>query len=204
MPEGAALSIFRLLTSSNIQHADMPPTTKELKKWATYLKQIRSFFDSRGFTEVSTDYLVPSGAFEGTIDVLHVTFAGGASELHTSPEIEMKRLLAKTQMSLYQICKCFRDDPPTGVHLREFTMLEFYRVAADYRFVLQDMKELIQQVAGTHLMFEEIRMGELFLKHLGIDFECASRRNRLRSLIEEREFDRTLHRGHGRICFLSS
>ena len=113
----------------------------KVKKWAWLLKQVRAFLDERGLTEVSTSNLVQVGAFEASLDVLKV---GNFGELHTSPEIEMKRLLAETPVSIYQICKCYRDDPTnTGIHLKEFTMLEYYRVGADCRDLLRAFRDLM-------------------------------------------------------------
>ena len=119
-------------------------TVTALRRWAGLLAQIRRFFDERGFVEITTRHLVPSGAFEGVIDTIP---AGKFGELHTSPEMEMKALLSTAPVSCYQICRCFRDDPlQTGIHGKEFTMLEFYQVGADYAGIRELMKELLAAV----------------------------------------------------------
>jgi len=162
------------------------PATK-LKAWAQFLREIRAFLDERGFFEVSTDYLVQAGAFESTLDPLKVTYSTGHCELHTSPEIEMKRALAETNLSIYQICKSFRDDPITGVHQREFTMLEFYRISSDYRMTIQDMKELLQRVAHRTLNFEEYTIQEAFLRATGIDLDRVREVTAFRDEIQRRQ-----------------
>jgi lysyl-tRNA synthetase class 2 len=154
---------------------------------AVFLRRVRAFLDSRGFTEVTTDSLVPAGAFEGTIDPLEVRFKGGSAELHTSPEIEMKRMISATLLPLYQICKCYRDDPPTGIHLREFTMLEFYRVNADYQPIMSDVRDLMNELAGRKLAFEEISVRDLVLRYTGIDLDRAVDATSLRREIESRQ-----------------
>jgi elongation factor P--(R)-beta-lysine ligase len=121
-------------------------TVTALGRWARFLADIRVFFDGRGFTEVTTRSLVPAGAFEGVIDALKVSFGTGKGELHTSPEMEMKGLLAETGLSCYQICRCFRDDPDTGIHGREFTMLEFYGVGETYDGIRRCMTELLNHL----------------------------------------------------------
>lgn len=120
---------------------------------------------------MTTPNMVPAGAFEAAIDALRVSYAGGAAELHTSPEFEMKRLLAEHRRSIYQIAKCYRDDPPeTGVHLREFTMLEFYRMDGTYRDVIEDTKAIFEAAAGRSLSFAEIGVEEALKKTTGYTF----------------------------------
>ncbi len=125
-------------------------TVTALRTWARFLSQIRRFFDDRGYLEVSTRHLVSAGAFEGVIDSVQASHAGGKGELHTSPEMEMKALLSETSLSCYQICRCFRDDPlETGVHGKEFTMLEFYGVGLDYDGIRKLMGDFL-----AHLGYE--------------------------------------------------
>lgn len=131
-------------------------TVTAIRRWAQFLSQIRRFFDARGFTEVTTRHLVQAGAFEAVIDPVRGTYEGGAGELHTSPEIEMKGLLAETGISSYQICRCFRDDPlETGVHGKEFTMLEFYGVGMGYDGIRKLMAELLAELGHKGLLPEK-------------------------------------------------
>lgn len=141
-----------------------------LKLWAEFLSNIRSFLDSRGYTEVTTDALVPAGAFEGTLAPIEAAHSGGKFELHTSPEIEMKCLLADSAISMYQICKCYRDDPTeTGIHLKEFTMLEFYKVHCDYRALKKEVYELFCAVAKKQLPIREITIADAIREWAGVD-----------------------------------
>jgi lysyl-tRNA synthetase class 2 len=143
--------------------------------------------DAQGLLEVTTNCVVPVGAFEGSIDVLKVSYAAGEAELHTSPEIEMKQVLAQEKKSIYQICRCFRDDPPTGVHLREFTMLEFYRVGCDYRTIMADVKTLMNNLAGRALPFAELGMDECFQRATGIAHVSTISAEELRRQILEKD-----------------
>lgn len=136
--------------------------SRNVREWAAFQRDIRAWLDGRGYWEVSTKYVVPAGAFESTLDTLQVRWKDGTGELHTSPEIEMKRLIAETQESLYQICHCFRDDPTeTGIHLKEFHMLEFYRVGADEHSLLEEVKALFEHLAGRKLSFEVFSVAHL-------------------------------------------
>lgn len=135
--------------------------------WAEYNSKIRQFFGARNFTEVSTPLLVEAGAFEHALDSLQVRFQGGQAELHTSPEIEMKALLAETPLDIFQITKCFRDDPPTGIHYLEFHMLEFYQMAVTYRETRALIRELFSTLAGRKLEFQEWSIEEALAKFAG-------------------------------------
>lgn len=154
------------------------------EKWALFTKAIRSFFDSKGFLEVSTPSLVSVGAFENALDCLKVQFLGGQAELHTSPEIEMKVLLAELQKPIFQICKCFRDDPDTSIHFKEFTMLEFYLPGATYLETRELMKELVGTVSSRPIQFSELSIHELFLNQLGIDLPKTTTAEALKAAAE--------------------
>ncbi|MFM8268650.1 MAG: amino acid--tRNA ligase-related protein [Pseudomonadota bacterium] len=144
------------------------------KEWAHFIRRIREFFDSREFLEVFTPSLVAAGAFENALDPLHVTSLNETAQLHTSPEIEMKALLADHPQAIYQICKCFRDDPDTSIHFKEFTMLEFYRPKCTYEQTRLDMKELLNFLSGKPLNFEECSVSQLFREHAGINLETVN------------------------------
>lgn len=150
------------------------------EKWALFIKAIRSFFESKGFLEVSTPSLVPVGAFENALDCLQVQFSSGQAELHTSPEIEMKVLLSRLKKPIFQICKCFRDDPETSIHFKEFTMLEFYLPGATYLETRELMKQLFGNLSPLPLNFDEISIHELFVNRLGIHLEEKNTAEELR------------------------
>ena len=107
------------------------------------LKALRSFFDARGFTEVETPIRIPVPAQELHIDAE----PSGDFYLRTSPELHMKRMLAAGLEKIYQVGPCFRRGERGPLHHPEYSMLEWYRVGADYRNILEDTRELIADVA---------------------------------------------------------
>jgi elongation factor P--(R)-beta-lysine ligase len=155
-----------------------------LLAWAKLLKRTRAYLDRDGFTEVMTNALVSEGAFESSIDTLKVSYSDGKGELHSSPEIEMKRCLATAQLPIYQICKCYRDDPRTPVHWKEFTMLEFYRMNASYLQILQDVQEWLEEIAERKLSFEILSVNDAIKKFAGLDLEAAPNTAALRKMVE--------------------
>jgi lysyl-tRNA synthetase class 2 len=115
-----------------------------LKRRALILDSIRAFFKREGFLEVETPLLVPQAAPEQFID----PFAVNGWFLSTSPEMHMKRLMAAGYGNVFQITHCFRKGERGRLHNPEFTMLEWYRVDADYLGIIEDTERLVLAVAG--------------------------------------------------------
>jgi len=128
----------------------MQVNLRNLKIRSHAMRAIRSFFDERDFIEVETPVRIPTPALETHIDAPQSCSAW----LRTSPELHMKRLLAEACAPIYQIGPCFRTDECGTRHNPEFTLLEWYRLHADYQTILQDTSDLIRQtfmtVTGSH------------------------------------------------------
>ncbi len=104
---------------------------------------IRAYFRKERFLEVETPLRVPVVAPEQYI----VPFASESWFLSTSPELQMKRLLAAGYEKLFQMCHCFRKEERGRLHNPEFTMLEWYRAGADYTQIISDTEQLLLFVA---------------------------------------------------------
>jgi elongation factor P--(R)-beta-lysine ligase len=110
---------------------------------ARAMRALRGFFEQRGFVEVDTPLLVKAPALE-----IHLTaIEADDGWLITSPEFQMKRLLAGGLERIVQVCKCFRAEERGAHHEREFTMVEWYRAWAGLDDILRDTEELIAHVA---------------------------------------------------------
>jgi lysyl-tRNA synthetase class 2 len=107
------------------------------------MRQVRVFFDARDFLEVETPLVVPSPGLDVHLDAMRVLHKKQERYLITSPEYQMKRLLAGGLGHIYQICKCFRNDELGERHQPEFTMLEWYRSEASADAVMRDTEELV-------------------------------------------------------------
>jgi len=94
----------------------------------------RKFFLSRDYLETDTPALAPSLIPESCLEVFATEFRhpfepGMPLYLIPSPEVWMKRIIAETGRSVFQICKSFRNAESIGpIHNPEFTMLEYYTV----------------------------------------------------------------------------
>jgi len=108
---------------------------------------VRSFFDRRGFVEVDTPSMVPCPGLD-----LHLDAYGVVDSPHwlvTSPEYQMKRLLAGGVARCYQLARCYRRGEVGGRHNPEFVMLEWYRAFAPVDAVMADTEELVRHVIST-------------------------------------------------------
>ena len=113
-----------------------------LQARAAALAAVRRFFAERDFVEVETPLLVPSPGLEIHLDAVRA----GDGYLITSPEYQMKRLLAAGFERIYQVCKCFRAGEHGPHHAAEFTMVEWYRGFAELDDIARDTEQLVADV----------------------------------------------------------
>jgi len=125
-----------------------------LQKRAAIVAALRRWFCEHEFIEVDTPALQVSPGMEPHIMALSTEVReplGGSQRLylHTSPEFAMKKLLVAGVPKLYQIAHVWRDGERTETHHPEFTMLEWYRVGADYAQLMEDCHELLAACASA-------------------------------------------------------
>lgn len=114
-----------------------------LKCRAEIVRGVRAFFDGRGFVEVETPVRIEAPAPEEHIDCPPVATGG---YLRASPELQMKKLLARGMNRIYQIGPCFRDGENGSRHNPEFSMIEWYRRDATYLDIMEDLKQLFVEL----------------------------------------------------------
>jgi lysyl-tRNA synthetase class 2 len=117
-----------------------------LRARAEALATIRAFFSERDVLEVQTAVLAAATVTEPAVESIPVP---GAGYLQTSPEYQMKRLLAAGAPSIYQIGPVFRAGESGGRHNPEFTMLEWYRIGFDDHALMDEVAALVDRVLGT-------------------------------------------------------
>ncbi len=124
---------------------------------AAALAAVRGFFAARRFVEVETPLLVPAPGLEIHLDAV----AADGGYLITSPEYQMKRLLAGGFETIYQVCKCFRANERGPHHAGEFTMIEWYRAFAELDAIARDTEELVAHVVTAITGGTIVRAGGL-------------------------------------------
>jgi lysyl-tRNA synthetase class 2 len=111
------------------------------------LKRARDFFESRNVLEVDTPILTRFPVTDPHIASLSASSVQHAELfLHTSPEYRMKQLLAAGYGDIYQIGKVFRDGERGTSHLREFTLVEWYRLDFGLKQIMRETVEFIATV----------------------------------------------------------
>ncbi len=126
----------------------MSADARGLAQRAHVLGSLRDFFGSRGFREVETPLLVPSPGLDVHLEAFAVPATRSPRWLSTSPEFQMKRLLAAGQRRIFQITRAFRQDELGERHHPEFTMLEWYRADDGMDAVVRDTEQLIARITG--------------------------------------------------------
>jgi len=162
-----------------------------LRRRAAIIRRVRSFFDDRGYLETDTPLLAPALIPESCLEVFETRLLpppGGAAAprplwLVPSPEVWMKRIIARHRVSVYQVSKSFRNCEPAGAaHSPEFTMLEFYTMNAGYRDSLRITESLFEALGPLALgpaprtPFRKITVGDAFRQWAGFDLYDAAGR----------------------------
>jgi len=162
-----------------------------LEKRAGIIRSIRSFFDKKKYLELDTPLLSPDLIPESCLEVFETTLIPpSGSKKHEqklylipSPEIWMKKIIARHGVNVYQICKCFRNGESAGrLHSPEFTMLEYYTTDADYLDSLSITEELFSYLASDipslRPPFSRITVEQAFERYANINlYEAAKDAN---------------------------
>ncbi len=119
-----------------------------LRMRAVLLAATRAFFVERGYLEVETPIAVPSPGLDVHLDAVEISSTrDGARYLITSPEYQMKRLLAGGMPRIFQLARCFRRGELGARHNPEFTMLEWYRAWSDVDAMIDETEALVISLA---------------------------------------------------------
>lgn len=130
------------------------------------LRGIRAFFHSTGAHEVLTPVVCPEVAIEPFIE----PEAQGRGYVRTSPELQMKRLLAHGAGDIFQVAPVGRKDEVGRWHRPQFHLVEWYRHGDDIRRLHRDIEALVQVVGqGAAVSFATVSMVERMGEDLGIE-----------------------------------
>jgi len=104
----------------------------------------RHFFSERKVLEVDCPILNKAINIDDHIDPVSVSYKSTRKGfLHTSPELFLKKLLAKGSLDLYFLGHVFRDHEEGDHHEVEFTLVEWYRKKLSYEEMIQETIDYI-------------------------------------------------------------
>ncbi|BDQ32840.1 lysyl-tRNA synthetase [Pseudodesulfovibrio portus] len=125
------------------------PKTKEIFKARTAIvREMRDFFDEKGFMEVETPMMqpIPGGATAKPFETHHNAL-DMKLYMRIAPELYLKRLLVGGLERVYEINRNFRNEGTSTQHNPEFTMLEFYWAYANFEDLMDLTEELFARIA---------------------------------------------------------
>ncbi|MBI1218906.1 MAG: EF-P lysine aminoacylase GenX [Rhodobacteraceae bacterium] len=150
---------------------------------------LRLWLAGEGFTEVDPAALQISPGNEAHLHGFATDAIGNDGVprrmyLHTSPEFAMKKLLAAGETRIAAFAHVWRNRERGALHAPEFTMLEWYRVGADYTDLMDDcaaMLRLAAREAGASVLRyreitcdpfaapERLSVADAFARYAGLD-----------------------------------
>jgi len=208
----------------------MTSTWKKLRTnpalWERYfirekvLTAMRRFFLDRGFHDVETPFITGSLPPESYLDVFETTLLDRNRKptrafLPTSPEPFLKKLLVAGIGNCFAITKSFRNtEGQSKTHNPEFTILEWYRVNADYTDIMRDCEELLlfihtyllrSKPGSSHILstsqltyqgksidlsipWERVTVNEAFKRYAHIDLTKAWTKEKLASIVQKKGY----------------
>lgn len=179
-----------------------PSVKKNLEKRAQIIKELRSFMDTNGFTEVETPILqpIPGGASAKPF-ITHYNILDSDFYLRIAPELYLKRLIVGGFEKIYEIGKSFRNEGVSHMHNPEFTIFEFYWAYQDYNglmdFTENMLSDVITKVNGSLKVtyqgaeidftppYPRISFADLVKKDCGIDITVHTEFDDLHKEVEK-------------------
>ena len=155
----------------------MTPQLRHLRARARLLRQVRQFFDSRGYLEVQPPCLAGDCIVDPYIDPLSIDSRQLAISdrslpsqyyLQTSPESAMKRMMCAGAPSIYSIGPVFRAGERGPFHNPEFSMLEWYELGGNARTAIDLLGRLSMECLDAD-RFETVSYRDAFLAACALD-----------------------------------
>ena len=170
------------------------------KQRSEIIRHIRSFFYEKNYLELDTPALSPDLIPESCLEVfetlkIHPNGSKVPLYLIPSPEIYMKKFIARNPVNVFQICRCFRNGESSGfMHNPEFTMLEYYTVNAGYTESLVLTEKLFFSLAEKGFSadlklrepFKLMSVNDAFINFAGFDlFKAVAATGELEKIARE-------------------
>lgn len=142
------------------------------------LKQVRLFFENRGFIEVETPMLsansngANAAPFVTTSKHIKLGDKPVELQLRVAPELWLKRLVVGGLDKVFEVSKVFRNEGIDGTHNPEFTTVEFYQTFTTLEELMSMTEQLLHDVCVVmkgHSVTSE--KADQLLKHCNAGFK---------------------------------
>jgi lysyl-tRNA synthetase class 2 len=149
------------------RYLDLIATEKSRQVFQTrarIIRELRKFFDGRGYMEVETPMMHPiAGGAAARPFVTHHNTIDVDLYLRIAPELYLKRLTVGGLDRVYEVSRNFRNEGVSTQHNPEFTMLEFYEAYSNYRDLMDLNEELFARLAKEIVGSTVVKYGDMEL-----------------------------------------
>ena len=164
-----------------------PDVRRTFELRSKIIREVRNFFDNRGFIEVETPCLntIPGGAAARPF-ITHHNALDIDMYMRIATELHLKRLIVGGMESVYEIGRIFRNEGMDTKHNPEFTSIEVYQAYTDYNGMMDLTEDMVihccEKVLGTtKVMYQgteldfskgwkRMTMAEAVKQYSGMDF----------------------------------
>jgi lysyl-tRNA synthetase class 2 len=121
---------------------------ERLLRRAYFKTQIRALLATRGVIEVDVPLLYPKVCPDHCVEPLSLHFMGTKLYLQPSPELNLKKIVAREAFDCYSLNYAYRADPGSPQHHPEFLMLELYLIGERYEETQSLTVDLLRLLLG--------------------------------------------------------
>ena len=164
-----------------------PEVRRTFEYRSKIVREIRNFFDNRGFMEVETPCLntIPGGAAARPF-ITHHNALDIDMYMRIATELHLKRLIVGGMENVYEIGRIFRNEGMDTKHNPEFTTIEVYQAYTDYQGMMDLTEDMVihccEKVLGTTKVtyqgteldfskgWKRMTMAEAVKEYSGLDF----------------------------------
>ena len=120
------------------------------ERFPRFVADVREFLIRSGLVECFTPTLVICPGLEPSLEPFQTELTRGQARrtvyLPTSPEVHLKKAIARGWHDVFDIKSCFRRGEFSPTHESEFLMLEWYRGFADLNLIERDLRAMLSHL----------------------------------------------------------